>query len=68
VGPNLRDCLIGSSPFAGSPLPLPSGGYEPSPDYPQRTSLFAQKVEARIACKVIDRVTSLGMPVSRKVA
>jgi hypothetical protein len=31
-------------------------------------SLFAQKVEARIACKVIDRVTSLGMPVSRKVA
>jgi hypothetical protein len=30
--------------------------------------LFAQKVEARIACKVIDRVTSLGMLVSRKVA
>ena len=31
-------------------------------------SLSAQKVEARIACKVIDRVTSLGMLVSREVA
>ena len=31
-------------------------------------SLSAQKVEARIACKVINRMTSLGMPVSRKVA
>jgi hypothetical protein len=28
----------------------------------------AQKVEARIACKVINRMTSLGMPLSRKVA
>jgi transposase len=31
-------------------------------------TLSAQKVEARIACKVINRMTSLGMPVSRKVA
>jgi transposase len=31
-------------------------------------TLSAQKVEAHIACKVINRMTSLGMPVSRKVA
>ena len=31
-------------------------------------TLSAQKVEARIACQVINRMTSLGMPVSRKVA
>jgi hypothetical protein len=31
-------------------------------------TLAAQKVEARFACKVINRMTSLGMPVSRKVA
>jgi transposase len=31
-------------------------------------TLSAQKVEARIACTVINRMTSLGMPVSRKVA
>jgi transposase len=31
-------------------------------------TLPAQKVEARIACTVINRMTSLGMPVSRKVA
>ena len=31
-------------------------------------TLSAQKVEARIACKVINCMTSLGMPVSRKVA
>ena len=31
-------------------------------------ALSAQKVEARIACRVINRMTSLGMPVSRKVA
>jgi transposase len=31
-------------------------------------ALSAQKVEARIACKVINRMTSLGMPVSRRVA
>ncbi len=31
-------------------------------------SLPAQKVEARIGCAVINRMTSLGMPVSRKVA
>jgi transposase len=31
-------------------------------------TLSAQKVEARIACKVINRMTSLGMPVSQKVA
>ena len=31
-------------------------------------TLSAQKVEVRIACKVINRMTSLGMPVSRKVA
>jgi hypothetical protein len=30
--------------------------------------LFAQKVEARIACAVIDRMTSLGMPISQRVA
>jgi hypothetical protein len=30
--------------------------------------LSAQKVDASIACKVINRMTSLGMPVSRKVA
>jgi hypothetical protein len=30
-------------------------------------SLSAQKVEAHIACKVINRMTILGMPVSRKV-
>jgi hypothetical protein len=31
-------------------------------------TLSAQKVEARIACTVINRMTSLGRPVSRKVA
>jgi hypothetical protein len=31
-------------------------------------TLSTQKVEARIACTVINRMTSLGMPVSRKVA
>jgi transposase len=31
-------------------------------------TLSAQKVEARIACTVINRMTSLGMPISRKVA
>ncbi len=31
-------------------------------------TLSAQKVEARIACAVINRMTNLGMPVSRKVA
>jgi transposase len=31
-------------------------------------TLSAQKIEARIACAVINRMTSLGMPVSRKVA
>jgi transposase len=31
-------------------------------------TLSPQKVEARIACKVINRMTSLGMPISRKVA
>jgi transposase len=31
-------------------------------------TLSAQKVKARIACKVINRMTSLGMPVSRMVA
>ena len=31
-------------------------------------TLSAQKVEARIACKVINRMTSLGMPISRRVA
>ena len=31
-------------------------------------TLSAQKVEARIACAVINRMTSLGMPISRKVA
>jgi transposase len=31
-------------------------------------TLSAQKVEARIACKVINRMPSLGMPISRKVA
>jgi hypothetical protein len=31
-------------------------------------TLSAQKVEARIACTVINRMTSLGMPVSQKVA
>ena len=31
-------------------------------------TLPAQKVEARVACKVINRMTGLGMPVSRKVA
>ena len=31
-------------------------------------TLSAQKVEVRIACKVINRMTSLGMPLSRKVA
>ena len=31
-------------------------------------TLSAQKVEARIACKVINRMTSLGMPIARKVA
>jgi|tagenome__1003787_1003787.scaffolds.fasta_scaffold19431182_1 putative transcriptional regulator len=31
-------------------------------------TLSAQKVEARIACTVINIMTSLGMPVSRKVA
>lgn len=31
-------------------------------------TLSAQKVEARIACVVINRMTSLGMPVSEKVA
>jgi transposase len=31
-------------------------------------TLSAQKVEARIACKVINRMTSPGMPLSRKVA
>ncbi len=30
-------------------------------------TLSAQKVEARIACTVINRMTSLGMPLSRKV-
>jgi hypothetical protein len=31
-------------------------------------TLPAQKVEVRIACAVINRMTSLGMPVSPKVA
>jgi hypothetical protein len=31
-------------------------------------TLSAQKVEARIACAVINRMTRLGMPVARKVA
>jgi hypothetical protein len=31
-------------------------------------TLSAQKDEARIACKVINRMTSLSMPISRKVA
>ncbi|SMF89948.1 Transposase DDE domain-containing protein [Azospirillum oryzae] len=31
-------------------------------------SLPAQKIEARIACAVLNRMTSLGMPVSRKLA
>jgi len=31
-------------------------------------TLPAQKVEARIACAVLNRMTSLGMPVSRKLA
>jgi transposase len=31
-------------------------------------TLSAQKVEARIACTVINRMTSLGMPLSRKLA
>jgi transposase len=31
-------------------------------------TLSAQKVEARIACKVINRMTNLGMPLSRRVA
>jgi hypothetical protein len=31
-------------------------------------TLSAQMVEARIACAVINRMTSLGMPVSQKVA
>ena len=34
----------------------------------QSRTLSAQKVEARIACKVINRMTSLGMPLSRKLA
>ena len=34
----------------------------------QARTLSAQKVEARIACKVINRMTSLGMPLSRKLA
>jgi hypothetical protein len=28
----------------------------------------AQKVEARVACAVLNRMTNLGKPVSRKVA
>ncbi len=31
-------------------------------------TLSAQKVEARIACQVINRMTRLGMPISQKVA
>ena len=31
-------------------------------------TLSAQKIEARIACKVINQMTSLGMPISRRVA
>jgi len=31
-------------------------------------TLPAQKVEARIACRVLNRMTALGMPISRKVA
>jgi transposase len=31
-------------------------------------TLSAQKVEARIACQVISRMTNLGMPISQKVA
>jgi hypothetical protein len=31
-------------------------------------SLPAQKTEAKVACRVINRMTSLGMPVSRRVA
>jgi hypothetical protein len=31
-------------------------------------TLSAQKVEAQIACTVINRMTSLGMPVSQKIA
>ncbi|MCW2239282.1 IS5 family transposase [Azospirillum canadense] len=34
----------------------------------QARTLSAQKVEARIACAVINRMTSLGMPASRKLA
>lgn len=31
-------------------------------------TLSAQRVEARVACAAINRMTSLGMPASRKVA
>jgi hypothetical protein len=31
-------------------------------------SLSAQKTEAKVACKVINIMTALGMPVSRRVA
>ena len=31
-------------------------------------TLPAQKVEARVGCKVLNRMTALGMPVSRKFA
>jgi hypothetical protein len=31
-------------------------------------TLPAQKTEARAACSVLDRMTSLGMPVSRRIA
>lgn len=31
-------------------------------------TLPAQKAEARVACAVINRMTGLGMPVSRKIA
>ena len=31
-------------------------------------TLPAQKVEARVGCKVLNRMTALGMPVSRRLA
>ena len=35
---------------------------------PPARTLPAQKAEAKVACAVINRMTSLGMPTSRKVA
>jgi hypothetical protein len=31
-------------------------------------TLSGQKVEARVGCKVLNRITALGMPVSRRLA